>query len=176
MTEQKKSFSETALASAPCLRSASRQEPKRTVSSIPGKLTSVLLIFAVTLVTLTPPKADGQTLGQALPKLGTSLIVPNLAGPPPAPESDLKKSLDAAVARLKADTLNPIDFKRLEKEHDAQQVGAPTQEKWTRKKKILVALTVVLLAGALVVAIKHRCRSTPEKPCPEPDFSIYNDY
>lgn len=157
MIEQKKSFSET-------------------VSSVPRKLISVLLIFAVSLVTLTPPKADGQTLSQALPKPGTSLIVPNLATSPPAPESDLKKSLDAAVARLKADTLTSADFKRLEKERVAQQVGAPTQEKWTRKKKILVALVLVVMAGGLAVAIKHRCRSTPEKPCPEPDFSIYNDY
>ena len=124
MIEQKKSFSETVLAGAPCLRTASRQERKRTVSSVPGKLISVLLIFAVALVTLPPPKAAGQTLDQTLPEAGPSLIVPNLPAPPPAPGSDLKKSLDATVAGIKADTLTSADFKRIEKEHDAQQVGA----------------------------------------------------
>jgi hypothetical protein len=100
--------------------------------------------------------------------------VADLPAPPPIPGYDLKKSLDTAVARLKADTLTSADFNRPEKERNAQQVGAANQEKWTRKKKILVALTVVLLAGALAVAIKHRCRDTPEKKCPEPDFSIYD--
>jgi len=178
MIEQKNrlEFSKTALAEAPCLKSTSKQEHKRTVGCVPKKPISVLLIFAVALVTLPPPKAAGQTLSQTPPKPATSLIVPDAPAPPPAPGSDLKKSLAAAVATLKADTLTAADFKRLEKEQAAQQVSGPTDGKWSRKKKLLLALSLVLVAGALVVAIKHRCRDTPEKKCPEYDPSLYNDY
>jgi hypothetical protein len=169
MIEQKKrlDFSETALAGALCSRS---------VGSGSKKLISVLLIFAVTVVTLPPPKAAGQPVNQTPPKVETSLIVPDGSAPPPAPGSDLKKSLDAAVARLKADTLTSADFNRFEKERAAQQVINPTDGKWSRKKKLLLTLSLVLVAGALVVAIKHRCRDTPEKKCPEYDPSLYNDY
>ena len=160
--------------SAHSLRSSSRQEQKRTLG-VPKKPISVLLIFAVALVTLPPPKATGQILSQTLPQPATSLIVPDGSAPAPTPGSDLKKALDAAVASLKADTLTAADFKRLEKEQAAQQVSGPTDGKWSRKKKLLVALSLVLVAGALVVAIKHRCRDTPEKKCPEYDPSLYNN-
>jgi hypothetical protein len=171
MIEQKKRLE----FSVHSLRSASRQKQKRTVG-IPKKPISVLLIFAVALVTPPPPKAAGQSLSQTPPSRATSLIVPYVPASPPPPGSDLKKSLEAVVATLKADTLTAADFKRIEKEQAAQQVSSSTDGKWTRKKKILVALTVVLLTGALVVAIKHRCRDTPEKKCPEYDPSLFNDY
>jgi hypothetical protein len=104
----------------------------------------------------------------------TSRIEPNLPAPPARLKSDLRKSLAAEVAKIKAGPLTEADLKRLEKAQDDQQSDAPAKYRWTRRKKLLVALLIVVTTGAFVVAIKHRCKAP--KPCPEIDSSDYSDY
>src|SRR5450432_3534641 len=79
------------------------------VTNMPKKLISALLVFAIALVTVTPPKVFAQSLArplaQPLAPTGTSLIEPNLLGPPVKPKSDLSKSFAAEVAKIKAGSL-----------------------------------------------------------------------
>jgi hypothetical protein len=88
----------------------------------------------------------------------------------------LKRSLAAEVAKIKGGSMTEADLKRLEQEQQPQQSGAPAKDTWTRKKKLLVALIIVIATGAFVVAVKHRCKDQPGKPCPVSDSSDYSDY
>ena len=128
---------------------------------------SALLVIVVALVTVGPPKVFAQTLAQP----ATSVIEPTSPAPPAKSKSDLRKSLAAEVARIKAGPLTEADFRRLEKERQAQQSGVPHQKSWTRKNTIFMALFVVMMTGVVVVLIKHACRAP--KPCPEIDYTDY---
>jgi len=140
---------------------------------MPSKLIAALLVFAVTLVIVAPPRVSAQ--GPS-----TAATVPSEQDFPATPakaKSDLKGSLAVAVAKAKASLLTESDLKRLEQEQHDQQSGAPASDKWSRKKKLLVALLIVVAAGAFVVAYKHRCKDQPGKPCPEIDSTdSYSDY
>ena len=133
------------------------------------KLISALLVFAVAQVTVAPPRVFAQTFSQTPVQTATSTVEPNPATPPPKTRSDLRKSLAAEVAKSKTGPLTEADLKRLEKEQQDPQSGQQPKKGWSRKKKLLVALAIVLSAGAMWVAIKHRCRDQPDKPCPEID-------
>lgn len=134
------------------------------------KLISALLVIVVTLVTVGSPKVFAQTL----PLPATSVIEPTLPVPPAKAESELRKSVAAEVTKIKVGPLTEADFKRLEKERQAQQSGAPAKSGWTRKNTIFMTLFVVLMTGVVIVTIKHHCRAP--NPCPEIDSSNYTDY
>ena len=131
------------------------------------KLISSLLFCAVALVTVAPPTV----FAQALTPPATSVSEPNLPAPPANSKSDLRKTLDAEVAKVKAGPLTEADLNRLEKEQQAQQSGAPAKARWTRRNTVFMTLWIVVMTGVVVVLIKHHCRAP--KPCPEIDSSDY---
>jgi len=140
------------------------------------KLISALLVWAVALLTVTPPSVSAQTLKRSLAQSGTELIEPNPKPPAPKPKPELRKSFAAEMAGIKAGTLSDADLQRLEKEQQDQQSSKPSGAKWTRRNTIFMTLFVVVLTGVVWVAIKHRCRDSAAKPCPEIDNSSNTDY
>ena len=149
------------------------QDPTWAVNNMLKKPICAILVFAITLVTVTAPKVSAQSPAGDLAQPASLLSKADLPAQPAIPGSDLKKSFAAEVAKIKAGSLTEAGLGRIAKEHQDQQSGVPVEPKWTRKKKILVALFIVVAAGALVVAYKHRCRDQPDKPCPEFDSTDY---
>ena len=131
------------------------------------KLISSFLFCAVGLVTVAPPTVFAQILAPP----ATSVIDPNIPTPPANSKSDLRKGLAAEVALVKAGPLTEADLKRLEKEQQNQQSGAPLKAGWTRRNTVFMTLRIVVMTGVVVVLIKHHCRAP--KPCPEIDNTDY---
>ena len=127
-----------------------------------------LLVFAIALVAVSPPKVFAQNLVQPM-EPGTSLFDGDLPNSTAGPKSDLRKALAAEVARIKAGPVTEADHKRLEKARQNQQSGEPKEGKWTKKNTIFMTLFVVCMTGLVIVLIKHACKDTPAKPCPEID-------
>jgi hypothetical protein len=137
------------------------------------KSISTLLVFAVALVTVAPPRVFGQTITQPLAQPATSVIEPNLPAPPATPKPDLRKSLAAEVTKINTGPLTEADLKRLEREQQGQPSGAPPKSEWTRKNTIFLTLFIVVMTGVVWVAIKHRCKAP--NPCPVTDSTDYSD-
>lgn len=131
------------------------------------KLIAVLLVFAVAFVSIAPPRVFAQTREDS-----ASVDEPAPAAAPTA-KSDLRKSL-SLLTNTKAGPLTAADLKRIQQQQDNQQPSDQPKPGWSTKKKLLVALLVVVATGAFIVAYKHRCRDTPEKPCPEFDTTDYD--
>lgn len=130
------------------------------------KLVSSFLVFAIALVTVAPPRTSGQTTTQTLAPPATSANS-NLSALPEKAKFDLKTSLAAEMAKIKAGTLTEADAKRLEQDQQDQQAGDSHKPSFTRKQKMFLALWIVVMTGLVVVLIKHGCKAP--KPCPEPD-------
>ena len=134
---------------------------------------SVLLVFAVALVAIAPPRVFAQSPSETPAQSAAAAVEPDRAATSKA-KSDLRKSLAAEVAKIKAGPLTAADVRRLEQGQQNQQSAGEPKAGWSRRKKLLVALLLVVTAGAMVVAIKHRCKAP--KPCPEIDSTDYSDY
>lgn len=74
---------------------------------------------------------------------------------------DLKTSFAAELARIKAGTLTRADIERIRTTNQNPQ----DPSKFTRKQKLFLALFIVLMAGVVVVAIKHPCREKKPGDC-----------
>jgi hypothetical protein len=74
---------------------------------------------------------------------------------------DLKGSFAAEMARIKAGTLTRADIERTQTASQNPQ----DPSKFTRKQKLFLALFIVIMAGVVVVAIKHPCREKKPGDC-----------
>src|SRR5258708_9378799 len=109
---------------------------------------SILLIFALALATVAPPRVFAQT--QQTP--ATLFAVPSTGT---TTKPDLKESLAAAVAKIRTGPLTAADIKRIEQQQQNQQ---SPKSGWSRKQKMFLALWIVVMTGFVVVLIKHHCR------------------
>ena len=138
-----------------------------------NKLISALLVLAVVIVGIPRPRVFAQNSSETSNQVPASAVEPNPATLPAKAKSDLRKSLGAELADIKAGARTTGELeRRLQQEQNQQSVADP-KAGWSRKKKLWVALALVLTAGALWVAIKHRCKDRPEKPCPEIESTDY---
>lgn len=118
------------------------------------KLIACLLVFTVTLMTMPP----GRTLAQTQTK---STDEQYLFEPLTTRKPDLKATFAAEVAQLRAGTITKAEFARIQQTNQSQN----PQSKFTKRQKIFLALFIVIMAGVVVVAIKHPCREKKPGDC-----------
>lgn len=144
------------------------------MNTMSKKIITALLSMALVLVTVAPPRVFAQTLPREDSAAPISDSSPQ--APPAKTKPDLNQSLAAEVARAKAGPLTEADLKRIAQNQDDQQTGTHQKKGWSTKKKLLVALAIVVATGAFIVAYKHRCKDTPDKKCPEIEPTDSSDF
>jgi cobalamin biosynthesis Mg chelatase CobN len=135
---------------------------------MPKKLVSALLVFAVALVTVPTQRVFAQE------SAANSTIESNSSTQPATSSSDLRTSMAAEIAKVKAGPLTKADIKRIEKEQQGQHYVNSAKPSFTRRQKIFLALWIVVMTGVVWGLIKHACKDP--NPCPEPDPTDYNSY
>lgn len=113
-----------------------------------------LLICTVTLLTVRPSRTIAQTQpGSAADQYVRDTLTRQ--------KPDLKAIFNNEVTRIKAGTLTKAEAEKRQVNNQNQK----GQSSFTNKQKVFFALFVVIMAGIVVVAIKHPCREKKPGDC-----------
>ena len=130
------------------------------------KSIACLLICAVTLLAVSPPKACAQIEGHpAVAPRGE-----HLRGEPAKSKPQLRELFIREIAKNKADTLSLADLKRFEKESLFPQSAPRGSSAFSKKNAVLAVVLVVVIVG-LAIVLAHNgvnptvsCDESPGTP------------
>lgn len=109
------------------------------------KQVASMMVCALMLLALTPPGVSAQT--QAQPK-AAAVERRSLSVSGAETRSSLKALFAESASRIGTGRLTGLDFKRLEKMQQEEDTQPAQNEKWSKRKKVLMIIAIIG-AGAL---------------------------